>query len=127
MSMATDLPPDPPTVPDGVPAPEPLDERATDRRVLRRAVRAGAATFLILGVGLSLAFGGGARAAVVWWCSAFVVGALVTAGWMLLVMGLDMLAGHVPSRRRAVWTALAFVVAFVSPVLPAAALRVAGS
>ena len=56
-----------------------------------------------------------------------VVGALVTAGWLLLVMGLDMVAGHVPSRRRAVWTALAFVVAFLSPVLPAAALRVAGS
>lgn len=98
-----------------------------DRRVLRRALRAGVAVLLVLGIGLSAAFARTVEAALVWWSAAVVAGSLTTAIWLLLVMGLDMVAGELPSRRRVTWTVVAFAVAFVSPVLPAAALQAASS
>lgn len=106
----------------------PVEEQDADRRVLRRAVRAGVLTACLLAFLLTCAnvvFGGDLAAALVWITSSIVVGTLVTAGWMVLALGLDLHAGHTPSRRRVVWTLLAFGVAFVSPMLPSAALLAA--
>ncbi len=101
-----------------------------DRRTIRRALRAGVLTALALGlltvVGSTLS-GGDGRAAAVWVASAVVVGMLVSAGWLVLAMILDLSAGVVPTRRRIVWTVGVFALAFVAPILPAAALQVAAS
>jgi hypothetical protein len=107
----------------------PEDSRAdADRRVLRRAALAGTVAFVATAVvvlGLNAAFGGDGQGALVWFMAAIVVGLLVWSGWLVLVLLLDVIAGTVPGRRRLVWTAVAFVLAFVSPILPAAALQAA--
>lgn len=110
------------------PGPDGATPGEQDRRVLRRALRAGVGTGVVLAALLGLAnllFGGGGAAALVWVMASVVVGALVTAGWLVLVLLLDLIAGELPTRRRVVWTLIAFAVAFVSPVLPAAALLAA--
>ena len=61
----------------------------------------------------------------IWVTSAIVVGLLVSAGWMVLALLLDLVAGVTPSLRRVLWTAGLFALAFVSPVLPTAMLQVA--
>ncbi|WP_370324734.1 hypothetical protein [Euzebya sp.] len=105
--------------------PGPVDR---DRRVLRRAVRAGALTAVALAVltgAANIAFGGDGVSAAIWVSTSAVVGTLVTSGWMVLTLVLDLIAGEVPSRRRAVWTAALFAVAFLAPIVPAAMLQVA--
>lgn len=118
--------PDTPAATTAPPSPE--DVRQADSRVLRRARNAGLLTFGVVGVAGVLAnalFGGDAAAAVVWVCAAAVVAALAWAGWLVLVLILDLVAGQLPTTRRLVWTGTAFVLAFVSPILPTAALRAA--
>lgn len=108
---------------------EPVDRDAVDARTVRRALRGGVralALVAVLGVGGTALTGGTGAAALVWGTSAVVVGALVTAGWLVLAMGLDLVAGVVPGRRRVLWTLGSFAFAFVSPVLPAAAIQAAG-
>ena len=99
-----------------------------DSRTVGRALRAGAWTALVLslitGVG-NVAFGGDGYAAAVWITSSLVIGALVSAGWLVLAMILDLAAGAVPTRRRVVWTAAVFAASFIAPVLPAAVLTAA--
>lgn len=104
--------------------------RDADARTVRRAVRAGLRALVVvaaLGVGGTALTGGTGAAALIWATSAVVVGALVTAGWLVLAMGLDLIAGVIPGRRRVLWTLGAFALAFVSPVLPAAAIRAAAA
>lgn len=101
-----------------------------DVRTVRRAVRAGLTTSVVLIVTSlvgNVAFGGDGVTAGIWITSAIVVGALVSSGWLVLALALDLVAGVVPGRRRVVWTALSFAVAFLSPILPAAMLQVAAS
>ena len=125
--------PDSDTTHDASPETDPdagVDDSRTsaDRRVLRRAAVAGAIAFAVTAItvlGLNAAFGGDGRGALVWFMAAIVVGLLVWSGWLVLVLLLDVIAGTVPGRRRLVWTAVAFVLAFVSPILPAAALQAA--
>ncbi|HUG86459.1 MAG TPA: hypothetical protein VMM13_17970 [Euzebya sp.] len=117
----------------GVPAADAdiaADARAADRRTLGRALRAGVITTLVLAaiaVLANLAFGGDGVALAIWITSAIVVGALVSSGWLVLALILDLVAGEVPSRWRVAWTAVVFALAFVSPVLPAAMLQVAAA
>ncbi len=109
---------------DGVP----LTAAQRDRRTVRRALRAGAVTALVLSVLTAVGnalFGGDGYAAAVWITSAMVIGALVSAGWLVLAMILDLAAGVVPTRRRVLWTAAVFATAFIAPVLPAAVLTAA--
>ena len=101
-----------------------------DRRVVRRAFRAGALLFAGLCVSLvpfGLASGGGGGAVLIWVTSALVAGLLVSSGWLVLALLLDLIAGTAPGRRRMVITAITFGLAFVAPVLPFAALQAAGT
>lgn len=106
------------------------DADAADRRTLGRALRAGIGTTLVLcaiaAVG-TVSSGGDGVVLAVWVTSAIVVGALVSSGWLVLALILDLIAGEVPSRRRVIWTAAVFAVAFLSPILPAAMLQVAAA
>lgn len=123
--MAADHDPARPGADTTTPAEDPEEK---DRTVLRRALRAGTRTFAVVAgvtVVANLLFGGDGAAALVWVMASFTVGALVVAGWLVLALLLDMIAGHTPSRRRSIWTAVAFGVAFISPILPAAALLAA--
>ncbi|MEE8603677.1 hypothetical protein [Euzebya tangerina] len=98
-----------------------------DRRTTGRAIRAGlwsAGVLSVLTVIGNLAFGGDGQTAMVWVLSSVVVGTLVTAGWLILSVILDLLAGEVPGRGRLIPAGIAFAVAFVSPILPAAMLQV---
>lgn len=100
----------------------------TADRTISRALRAGALTAAVLAVASTVAVlaGGGTGAGVaVFVMMALVLGILVCAGWLVLSVILDLLAGHMPDRRRLLWTAVAFVIAFVSPVLVLGALRAA--
>ena len=98
---------------------QPLADDA-DRRVVRRAVVAGASTWLGVGgvllAGVLLGRGRGREGLVVV-LLALVLGALVTAGWLLLSIILDLVAGATPGRRRVAWAAGAFAFAFVAPML----------
>ena len=98
-----------------------------DRRIVRKALRAGALTTVVLSVLTVVAngfFGGDGLTAWVWVLTSVVVGTLVSAGWLVLSVILDLIAGAVPGRVRMIWTGLMFSVAFVSPILPAAMLQV---
>jgi hypothetical protein len=101
-----------------------------DRRVVRRALRAGAvvgAGLALLAVGGNALLGGDGRAAAVWITSCLVVGLLVAAGWLVLAALLDMASGSLPGGRRIAWTAGVVAAAFISPVIPAAALQAAAT
>ena len=93
---------------------------AADRRVVRRALVAGGATWALLGgvllTGVLLGRGSGRQGLVVV-LLALTLGALVTAGWLLLSIILDLAAGAAPGRRRVAWAAGAFAFAFVAPML----------
>ncbi|CAN5401181.1 hypothetical protein BH23ACT9_BH23ACT9_13470 [soil metagenome] len=106
---------------------QPATEDA-DRRIVRRAQRAGIAVFAVLSVltvAANAAFGGDGTAAAVWVASCAVVGTLVSCGWLVLALLLDLFAGQMPGRRRIIWTAAMFAAAFVAPILPAVLLQMA--
>lgn len=91
-----------------------------DRETVRRALRAGTAVWLALSavlVAVTALLGGTGRQGAVVVTLALVVGTLVTAAWLLLAAGLDLATGAFPSRRRALWTIAATLVAAASPVL----------
>lgn len=118
------------TVEETTPDHEIQDRLAADRRTIRRALRAGVIVMVgtvLVTLVLNVAFGGDGVTAGIWVTSSIVVGTLVTAGWLVLAMLLDLVAGEMPGRRRLIWTAGAFVVAFLSPILPAAMLQVAAT
>lgn len=107
-----------------------LGRAEADARTVRRAVRAGLlSTAVVVVVSLvgNVAFGGDGITAGIWMTSAVVVGALVSSGWLVLSLALDLVAGVLPGRRRVAWTVATFAGAFVSPILPAAMLQVAAN
>ena len=95
------------------------DAPAVDRNrtTVRRAVRAGAiggavaaGFMLILAVQSKVAGGAVLAAAIAGW-------GVIAAAWLLLAALLDVLAGEPPNLRRVVWTAVATLVAMLSPFL----------
>ncbi len=93
--------------------------RQRDRTTVRRALRAGAVAGGGVG-GLLLVVAVASRAGietVTAVMSGVAVGALVTAGWLLLAALLDVLAGDYPGRRRLLWTLGATVLALLGPFL----------
>lgn len=117
--------------PDAVsPVPDAPSQHDVDARTVRRGLRAGLLVTAVVGTASllgTIALGGDGVTAGIWITSAVVLGALVTSGWLVLALALDLIAGVVPGRWRVVWTAAAFAVAFLSPILPAAMLQVAGA
>jgi hypothetical protein len=108
--------------------PEGPSREQLDERVVRRAVRAGLLALLVLTVVTQIGSavqGGDGIAAGIWLTSSIVMALLVTSGWLVLALVLDLIAGEVPGRRRMLWTAAVFGAAFISPVLVVAMLQVA--
>jgi hypothetical protein len=98
------------------------DASARDRRIVRRGLLAGGAVGVglaaLLGIGLAGA-GAAAIASGLW--LGLAVGGFVAAGWLLLALGLDLMAGDRPSGRRLAWTAGVSLVALILPFLALAA------
>lgn len=89
--------------------------RAHDRRAVRRALAAGAGTGLVVGgvLGVGLAPGGG-RIVAAGVLLGIATGALVASLWALVGVGLDVLAGQRPGRRRLAWCAALVVFALLA-------------
>lgn len=91
-----------------------------DRRVVRRALLAGALVWtFVAGVLLAgvIGSGGPGRHGLVVVLLGLTLGTLVAAGWLLLSIILDLLAGTAPGRHRVRWAASLFAVAVVCPML----------
>lgn len=106
---------------DGGPDPDQVRGRAT----LRRGALAGALVGGLVGLAGLVAVtatGAGGRDGAVVVLFGLVAGLLVAAGWLLVAVLVDLLAGRRPVRRVLVATAVAVAAAFVSPVLALGAL-----
>lgn len=90
---------------------------------VRRAVLAGALTAVgVAALLLPVDLAGTGRASPLVVFVGLTVGALVTTAWLLLATVLDVFAGHRIGLRRALWTAVATLVALLSPFLLVAAI-----
>ena len=93
----------------------PTDDR--NRTTVRRALRGGGVVGVVV-FGLALAFTASAdiplRAIV---ATGIAAGLFITAGWLLLSMLLDNIAGQPPDRRRTIWTVAMTVLAMLAPFL----------
>ncbi len=95
-----------------------------DRVTLRRAFLAGGIVWAAVGLPLLLAVavgGGSGNAGLAAVLLGLSLGGIVTAGWLLLAVFLDLLAGDPPSGARLLWTVAALVGAALCPVLLLAA------
>ncbi|HWB73242.1 MAG TPA: hypothetical protein VG452_13595 [Egibacteraceae bacterium] len=90
-----------------------------DRTTVRRALAAGlvvwaaSASALVAAVVLA---GAGGRLGLAAALLGLTAGSLVASTWLLVAAALDLLAGHVPGRRRVVWTVALVAFAVLSPV-----------
>jgi hypothetical protein len=94
--------------------------RDRDRETVRRALRAGGATWAVVGgalVASVLNAGGDGRAGLAAVLLGLVFAGMVASGWLLVAAGLDLLADETPSRRRVVWTVAVVLATMLSPVL----------
>jgi hypothetical protein len=95
-----------------------------DRTTLRRALAAGGIACAAVGLPflLGVALGGGSgRAGVAAVLLGLTVGCIVGAGWLLLAVLLDLMAGEPPSGARLAWTLAAVLAAASCPALLLAA------
>jgi hypothetical protein len=98
------------------------DPQPRDARIVRRALIAGAIVGGLLAAALGLGLsGGGTGAAVAGVWSGLAVGGFAAAGWLLLALGLDVVAGVRPGRARLLWTAGLTLLALLLPLLALAA------